>query len=312
MGILLAAARDDSRGLYFISLLLLLLLTGTEEVRGHVSESSSSNSVRTVMDLMEVMLNRNILDMLKNGGFDFREPTRIFLPPKFYSIVPLDPGHMSPDQILTLEQRTGLTGPENPTVPLPASVAFGGNADQQRQQPDGAVAGDKPRVVILTLEQRTGLTGPENPTVPLPASVAFGGNADQQRHQPDGAVVGDKPREVLSVADNGGGSRINLISYSDGKVTTAGGGGRRPAVTNKGSETLEKNVATNGLVGAVVPAMVRTNFQERINGKEMTPANEQRWQPSLTTSITDQTVSQNVGRTLPTSGRVGGIGSDGR
>ncbi|XP_035910392.1 uncharacterized protein LOC118511419 isoform X2 [Anopheles stephensi] len=245
--------------LSFIS--LLLLLTGTGEVRGHVSEPSSagnSNSIRTVMDLMEVMLNRNILDMLKNGGFDFREPARIFLPPKFYSVVPLDPGHMSPDQILT----------HGHTVPL--SVAFGGKADQQQQQ--------------------------------------------QQPLKPDGAVAEDSPQRAgWSVSDEGGGSRINLISYSDGKVTTAGGlgGGRRPAVTNKGSETLEKNVATNGLVGTVVPAMVRTNFQERINGKEMTPANGERWQPSLTTSITDQTVSQNVGRTLPTSGRVGRLTGSG-
>uniref|UniRef100_A0A182YEH5 Chitin-binding type-2 domain-containing protein n=1 Tax=Anopheles stephensi TaxID=30069 RepID=A0A182YEH5_ANOST len=244
----------------FIS--LLLLLTGTGEVRGHVSEPSSagnSNSIRTVMDLMEVMLNRNILDMLKNGGFDFREPARIFLPPKFYSVVPLDPGHMSPDQILTHEHT------------VPSSVAFGGKADQQQQQ--------------------------------------------QQPLKPDGAVAEDSPRRAVgwSVSDEGGGSRINLISYSDGKVTTAGGlgGGRRPAVTNKGSETLEKNVATNGLVGTVVPAMVRTNFQERINGKEMTPANGERWQPSLTTSITDQTVSQNVGRTLPTSGRVGRLTGSG-
>uniref|UniRef100_A0A182RF44 Chitin-binding type-2 domain-containing protein n=1 Tax=Anopheles funestus TaxID=62324 RepID=A0A182RF44_ANOFN len=243
-----------------LPLLLLLLLTGTE-VRGHVSEpssSSSSNSVRTVMDLMEVMLNRNILDMLKNGGFDFREPARIFLPPKFYSIVPLDQGHMSPDQIFTYDQ------------------------------------------------QRIGPTGQSDA---FPSSVTFGGKADQQP-KPSGVVAGDKPTVRDAVSETGGGSRINLISYSDGKVTTAGGvgNGRQPAVTNKGSETLEKNVATNGPVGGV-PTMARMNFQERINGKEMTPANEQqqqRWQPSLTTSITDQTVSQNVGRTLPTSGRFSG------
>ncbi|XP_050073882.1 uncharacterized protein LOC126561648 [Anopheles maculipalpis] len=275
---LVAGCMANCKLLRFISLLLLLLLAGSGEVRGHVSEpsssSSSSNSVQTVMDLMEVMLNRNILDMLKNGGFDFREPARIFLPPKFYSVVPLDPGHMSPDQILQLEQRKGSTG-QSLAVPLPSSVTFGGKADQQQQHPDGVAAGDKPRGVL---------------------SVSDGGGG----------------------GGGGGGSRINLISYSDGKVTTAGsgdGGGRRPAVTNKGSETLEKNVATNGLVGAVVPAMARTNFQARINGKEMTPANEQqhlkRWQSSLTTSITDQTVSQNVGRTLPASGRVGGPASDG-
>uniref|UniRef100_A0A182WLE7 Chitin-binding type-2 domain-containing protein n=1 Tax=Anopheles minimus TaxID=112268 RepID=A0A182WLE7_9DIPT len=235
------------RVLCFVSL-LLPLLPGTE-VRGHVSESSSDNSVRTVMDLMEVMLNRNILDMLRNGGFDFREPARIFLPPKFYSVVPLDPGHMNPDQILTTGQ----------------SAAFGGKADQQ-QKPSGL-----------------------------------------------GSAI-DKAANRGTVSRLGGGSRINLISYSDGKVTTAGsvgGNGRRPAVTNKGSETLEKNVATNGRVGAGGTTVERTNFQDRFNGKEMMPANEQqqqqqRWQPSLTTSITDQTVSQNVGRTLPTSGRTGG------
>ncbi|XP_053665163.1 uncharacterized protein LOC128714313 [Anopheles marshallii] len=259
---LVAGCMANSRVMCFVSLLPLLLLTGTE-VRGHVSEpssSSSSNSVRTVMDLMEVMLNGNILDMLKNGGFDFREPARIFLPPKFYSIVPLDQGHMNPDQILTYDQQR-------------KAVSTGQSHD-------------------------------------LPSSTAIGGKAIQQQ-KPSGAVAGDKPAGRGVVSESSGGTRINLISYSDGKVTTAGsvGNGRRPAVTNKGSETLEKNVATNGHVG-VVPAMARTNFQERINGKEMTPANEQqRWQPSLTTSITDQTVSQNVGRTLPTSGRPNGGGS---
>ncbi|XP_052898165.1 uncharacterized protein LOC128304955 [Anopheles moucheti] len=261
---LVAGCMANSRVMCFVSLLPLLLLTGTE-VRGHVSEpSSSSNSVRTVMDLMEVMLNGNILDMLKNGGFDFREPARIFLPPKFYSIVPLDQGHMNPDQILTYDQ------------------------------------------------QRKGSAGQSHD---FPSSVAIGGKAIQQQ-KPSGVAAGDKPAGRGVVSESTGGTRINLISYSDGKVTTAGsvGNGRRPAVTNKGSETLEKNVATNGHVG-VVPAMARTNFQERINGKEMTPANEQqqqqqqqRWQPSLTTSITDQTVSQNVGRTLPTSGRPNGGG----
>uniref|UniRef100_A0A182PBH2 Chitin-binding type-2 domain-containing protein n=1 Tax=Anopheles epiroticus TaxID=199890 RepID=A0A182PBH2_9DIPT len=214
--------------------LVHLLLLTVPDVRGQGGVSTDGNgAVRTVMDLMEVMLNRDILDMLKNGGFDFREPARIFLPPKFYSIVPQDPGHMSVEQIL------GQNGPG----PGASVTIVGGGKTAQRPKPSGAVS-------------------------------------------------------VL------GGSRINLISYSDGKVTTAGG---RPAATNKGSETLEKNVGTNVYGGP----SGRTAFGgERTGRKQTTPAaNDNEQQPSLTTTITDQTVSQNVGRTLPTSGRGIGGGS---
>ncbi|XP_055538487.1 uncharacterized protein LOC129725999 [Wyeomyia smithii] len=51
--------------------------------------------------LMEsVMLNRDILEMLRHGGFDKRQPARIFLPPKFYSSLVFDSGPRSPEDIL--------------------------------------------------------------------------------------------------------------------------------------------------------------------------------------------------------------------
>ncbi|XP_040158466.1 uncharacterized protein LOC120897555 isoform X2 [Anopheles arabiensis] len=241
---MLRRCTTNSRLLFFL-VAALLLLTVPDGARGN---GEPTGGVRTVMDLMEVMLNRDILDMLQNGGFDFRQPARIFLPPKFYSIVPYDQGHQSPDQIL---------GSSHLAVPPVVTIASGGGA---------AV-----------------------------------GKATQPEQPPSGASVVDK----LARAEQGGGSRINLISYSDGKVTTGRGRGGHPAVTNKGSETLEKNVGTN-VNGA-------TNFPHSGNRKQTTPANDrqqrqQQQQPSLTTSITDQTVSQNVGRTLPTSGRVGGGG----
>nr|XP_049463809.1 polycomb protein Asx-like isoform X1 [Anopheles coluzzii]XP_049463811.1 polycomb protein Asx-like isoform X1 [Anopheles coluzzii]XP_049463812.1 polycomb protein Asx-like isoform X1 [Anopheles coluzzii] len=237
---MLRRCTTNSRLLFFL-VAALLLLTVPDGARGN-GTGEPTGAVRTVMDLMEVMLNRDILDMLQNGGFDFRQPARIFLPPKFYSIVPYDQGHQSPDQIL---------GSSHLAAPPVVTIASGG----------GAAAGKA--------------TQPEQP--------------------PSGASVVDK----LARAEQGGGSRINLISYSDGKVTTGRGRGGHPAVTNKGSETLEKNVGTN-VNGA-------TNFPHSGNRKQTTPAND-RQQPSLTTSITDQTVSQNVGRTLPTSGRVGDVG----
>uniref|UniRef100_A0A182WWV4 Chitin-binding type-2 domain-containing protein n=1 Tax=Anopheles quadriannulatus TaxID=34691 RepID=A0A182WWV4_ANOQN len=246
---MLRRCTTNSRLLFFL-VASLLLLTVPDGAHGN-GTGEPTGAVRTVMDLMEVMLNRDILDMLQNGGFDFRQPARIFLPPKFYSIVPYDQGHQSPDQIL---------GSSHLAAPPVVTVASGGGA-------------------------------------------AAGGKATQPEQPPSGASVVDK----LARAEQGGGSRINLISYSDGKVTTGRGRGGHPAVTNKGSETLEKNVGTN-VNGA-------TNFPHSGNRKQTTPANDrqqrqqqQQQQPSLTTSITDQTVSQNVGRTLPTSGRVGGGG----
>uniref|UniRef100_A0A1S4GU41 Chitin-binding type-2 domain-containing protein n=1 Tax=Anopheles gambiae TaxID=7165 RepID=A0A1S4GU41_ANOGA len=243
---MLRRCTTNSRLLFFL-VAALLLLTVPDGARGN-GTGEPTGAVRTVMDLMEVMLNRDILDMLQNGGFDFRQPARIFLPPKFYSIVPYDQGHQSPDQIL---------GSSHLAAPPVVTIASGGGA--------------------------------------------AGGKATQPEQPPSGASVVDK----LARAEQGGGSRINLISYSDGKVTTGRGRGGHPAVTNKGSETLEKNVGTN-VNGA-------TNFPHSGNRKQTTPANDrqqrqQQQQPSLTTSITDQTVSQNVGRTLPTSGRVGGGG----
>ncbi|XP_058460645.1 uncharacterized protein LOC131436143 [Malaya genurostris] len=50
--------------------------------------------------LESMMLNRDILEMLRHGGFDTREPARIFLPPKFYSSIIFDSGHRSPEEIL--------------------------------------------------------------------------------------------------------------------------------------------------------------------------------------------------------------------
>ncbi|XP_053674440.1 uncharacterized protein LOC128724744 [Anopheles nili] len=213
------------------SLLVLLLLP---LVAGDVRSSPiGPRPVRTVMDLMEVMLNQDILGMLQNGGFDFRQPARIFLPPKFYSVVPLDQGHMSPEEILRLT-----------ATPVDLSA------------------------------------------------VSIGGKAAHQRP---------------SAAD---GSRINLISYSTGKATTTTAEGR-PTVANKGSETLEKNVGTNvnangaalSGTGSSSSSSSSSNTRSRSGSDTASAANEQ--QPALTTSITDQTVSQNVGRTLPTSGPSG-------
>uniref|UniRef100_A0A182NK95 Chitin-binding type-2 domain-containing protein n=1 Tax=Anopheles dirus TaxID=7168 RepID=A0A182NK95_9DIPT len=240
------------RVVFFAALLLLL----GAEARGHAGVAPTGNAVHTVKDLMELMLNRDILDMLQNGGFDFREPARIFLPPKFYSIVPLDQGHVDPEQTIAFNLPTRAKIAGESLSPTPAAPV-GGKADLQK--PSGA---------------------PGKP------------------HTAGAGLVGET-----------GGSRINLISYSDGKVTTtttAGGAGdgARFAVSNKGSETLKKNVGTNVNVAPVVAA-ARTNFPAP-SRTQTTPANEQH---SLTTSITDQTVSQNVGRTLPTSGRAGGSGA---
>ncbi|XP_055610729.1 uncharacterized protein LOC129757491 isoform X2 [Uranotaenia lowii] len=50
---------------------------------------------------MSVMLrNPEILEMLRNGGFDTRPPARIFLPPKFYSSILYDSGHRTPEDVL--------------------------------------------------------------------------------------------------------------------------------------------------------------------------------------------------------------------
>lgn len=44
------------------------------------------------------MLNSDLLHMLKNGGFDTRQPSRIFLPPKFYSSIAFDSGQPIPEE----------------------------------------------------------------------------------------------------------------------------------------------------------------------------------------------------------------------
>ncbi|XP_065077697.1 uncharacterized protein LOC135700958 [Ochlerotatus camptorhynchus] len=46
-----------------------------------------------------LMLNPDVLQMLMNGGFDIRQPARIFLPPKYYSSGLYDTGHRSPEEI---------------------------------------------------------------------------------------------------------------------------------------------------------------------------------------------------------------------
>ncbi|XP_062550948.1 uncharacterized protein LOC134215866 isoform X2 [Armigeres subalbatus] len=46
-----------------------------------------------------IMLNSDVLQMLMNGGFDARQPARIFLPPKYYSSVLYDRGHQDPEEI---------------------------------------------------------------------------------------------------------------------------------------------------------------------------------------------------------------------
>lgn len=46
-----------------------------------------------------LMLNHDLLQMLMNGGFDIRQPARIFLPPKYYSSGLYDSGHRSPEEI---------------------------------------------------------------------------------------------------------------------------------------------------------------------------------------------------------------------
>lgn len=46
-----------------------------------------------------LMLTPDLLQMLMNGGFDIRQPARIFLPPKYYSSGLYDSGHRSPEEI---------------------------------------------------------------------------------------------------------------------------------------------------------------------------------------------------------------------
>uniref|UniRef100_A0A182QHE0 Chitin-binding type-2 domain-containing protein n=1 Tax=Anopheles farauti TaxID=69004 RepID=A0A182QHE0_9DIPT len=251
---------------HFVFFTLFVLMTGAE-VRGDVGKAATGNSVRTVKDLMELMLNRDILDMLRNGGFDFREPARIFLPPKFYSIVPLDQGQPNSEQAISFI--------------LPARPKMTGESLSPTRSPSSSSSSS--------------------------AAPSYGGKADQQK--PSGASGKPHAAGTPGLTGETGGTRINLISYSDGKVTatttTGAGDGGQSAVSNKGSETLEKNVGTN--VNAVPAGTVETRaIFPAPSRTQTTPANERH---SLTTSITDQTVSQNVGRTLPpTDGRVGATG----
>ncbi|KFB43218.1 hypothetical protein ZHAS_00010994 [Anopheles sinensis] len=249
-------------------LFVLWLVSVGPEVRGHVgggqlaSSTRSTSPVRTVMDLMEVMLNRDILDMLTNGGYDFRQPARIFLPPKFYSSVPLDRGHMSPEEILSAL-----------VAPL-----------QSKQLPPKGSASVASISSPSSLSQRS-------------STSAMGGKPIDHRQATAGdSDFGFAGKEQVVVLDGPDGSRINLISYSDGKVTSSSASGGSGPGVGKGRDALEKTV-----------------------GSRAKP-NQQR-QP-VTSSITDQTVSPNVARTLPTSERrsfapngrssAGGSAGDGR
>uniref|UniRef100_A0A182FHB9 Uncharacterized protein n=1 Tax=Anopheles albimanus TaxID=7167 RepID=A0A182FHB9_ANOAL len=234
-------------------LLRLLLLTTTlaTVVTGDVGDGGGAVDTgppRSVMELMEVMLNRELLAMLRDGGFDFRPPSRLFLPPKFYSHVPLDRGHMTPEQIFGIPEKSS-----------PGAVVVVDGGKTQHQKGVGAPAG-------------------------APASS--------------------------NTASSPGAPRINLISYSDSKVTFSAGGKPVPGgaaggtvAANKGSATLERNVGTN--VKSLQPPLGQ---QHRATGS---PGARTPNDLPLTTSITDQTVvaaavsptGGAAARTLPASGR---------
>uniref|UniRef100_A0AAG5D3T4 Chitin-binding type-2 domain-containing protein n=2 Tax=Anopheles atroparvus TaxID=41427 RepID=A0AAG5D3T4_ANOAO len=256
------AASSTASNFRVLFLLFALVFAGAE-VGGQPTQSASGNSspVRTVMDLMEVMLNRDILDMLANGGYDFRQPARIFLPPKFYSSTLLDRGHMSPEEILSAL-----------SAPL-----------QSRQLPSGG--GEGVASIFSTPSLPSSSSSSSSSSQRSSSSPSIGGNADQQK-APAGADS-DGPgngngfnfggKEQVVVLDAPDGSRINLISYSDSKVTSPATGGFG-AGANKGRDTPAKTV-----------------------GLKSKPAANRQQRP-LTSSITDQTVSPNVARSLPSSG----------
>ncbi|XP_052859772.1 uncharacterized protein LOC128267022 [Anopheles cruzii] len=236
----------DCHTYYALLVLALAAVAGLTGAEIGSQPAARTDGPRTVMDLMEVMLNRDLLEMLKNGGFDFRQPSLLFLPPKFYSTVPLDHGHMTPEQILS----GSLLEPSSSSSASSLPAAVGGKAEHQK-------------------------------------AAAIG-------------VRGDQPQSAAVAAA----ARLNLISYSDGKVTFAGqpkpsGSDRQPApwtpaTANKGSATLGENVGTN--VESLQAAGGRGGSGGGGTGGQAT--NDR----PLTTSITDQTVSQNVARTLPASG----------
>uniref|UniRef100_A0A182IZC0 Uncharacterized protein n=1 Tax=Anopheles atroparvus TaxID=41427 RepID=A0A182IZC0_ANOAO len=254
-------AASSTASNFRVLFLLFTLVSAGAEVEGQPTQSASGNSspVRTVMDLMEVMLNRDILDMLANGGYDFRQPARIFLPPKFYSSTLLDRGHMSPEEILSAL-----------SAPL-----------QSRQLPSGGGEGVASIFSTPSLPSSSSSSSSQRSS----SSPSIGGNADQQK-APAGADS-DGPgngngfnfggKEQVVVLDAPDGSRINLISYSDSKVTSPATGGFG-AGANKGRDTPDKTV-----------------------GLKSKPAANRQQRP-LTSSITDQTVSPNVARSLPSSG----------
>ncbi|XP_039437304.2 uncharacterized protein LOC120418846 isoform X2 [Culex pipiens pallens] len=79
-----------------------------------------------------VMLNPDLLEMLRNGGFDTRQPARIFLPPKFYSSIVFDSGHRNPEEVFRTNLELMMEAAYDDASRTPLSTATATRLQQHR------------------------------------------------------------------------------------------------------------------------------------------------------------------------------------
>ncbi|XP_058834436.1 uncharacterized protein LOC131691802 [Topomyia yanbarensis] len=131
-----------------------IILTGCYFIATILSTISQTTGFGLIDSMM---LNHDILEMLRYGGFDTRQPARIFLPPKFYSSIVFDSGHRSPEEILrtNLElmmeavydgshlQRNPSVGtllsPTTPAVNRPNAISYSEDGAGNRNKGSGAL-----------------------------------------------------------------------------------------------------------------------------------------------------------------------------
>ncbi|XP_021699673.1 uncharacterized protein LOC5578264 [Aedes aegypti] len=112
------------------------------------------------------MLNPNVLQMLMNGGFDTRQPARIFLPPKFYSSILYDSGHRSPEEIF----RTN--------VELMMEAVYD----------DSLLLKQSPSTASLSQADLTSLVAPSGATFNRPNSISYSDGSTGNRNKGSGAL----------------------------------------------------------------------------------------------------------------------------
>lgn len=78
------------------------------------------------------MLNPDLLEMLRNGGFDTRQPARIFLPPKFYSSIVFDSGHRNPEEVFRTNLELMMEAAYDDASRTPLSTATATRLQQHR------------------------------------------------------------------------------------------------------------------------------------------------------------------------------------